>query len=1157
MISDIVKGADKRIAIFGKFSNEDEDITRHIFRRDPDSSKDKDSVKTHKLNAQTFFDVVKPELRFSIDPSKNKVMIGDNLFHGFELFTPIDTNADEATKKLPILLHSHMLSDMDDVSEKNTYKAFQTFGGQLFKDLIAHADRLSRFSHPNFSKAISSIINAYVPIVANKLTKGTMAQNFQTLFRRQLREDILLRGEIIKYILCLEDDETSVKNEITRLLSDLKDSPFSPDKRDKKLQIEGVIEAIERLKDGILNSSSEVGGNNANMDDDFNVSKFMDNKDLGWVENLYLNNEFFFDVQEESLGANFLSYIEKYKESSDWISRFVRTDVLHSYVYVWLASKYSEHNDTNIEDASMEMFKTAIQGQKVNRRIVESRETQKEQMEKIEDELKSALKKAKDKEQIEHLRMVQNRLKSYFVPSFVVTRGQLRERCERLFVETCSLAGGIGKTLHDENKLFTDKLFEIHQPFIDFLQEKKEAKAEVESKTLAEIDESKLMINTSEVSTILKNRFSGYESFIDELCKGAEISASEIKERFVTIFSREGFKDFNDSYSDKYSEIKEERRKLKKLYNLRDRVSIESTGENVGLAVIINNSLTIPEKHQSDNVQKVQKNTLKNSATKKSDMKTSVDIPIAIQKVVSIDDESRSGKVTYDGKEIGFAALDEHKLMIERDEDIEIPLEEGEIANPEKIEISFEKKDSKEKEEELSFALRDMDAIPLENILPESQEDLLQSIESYDELYKWAEISHEEFIKNDSDKAFQKKMRAMVIGETILAVPRGKVNLDSKDLSNNIGVIMELAEQIGDPKGGWYDNKEIDDKELLKNVNLSEFYPFSDKDEDEMAKILEYHYSLCNKFHEVKGYLNEVKEMREFFESVRGTDVEVSFVNKTFAEYNDMYNEKEIQLDSHLTVDNAPLAIYASKQSNPLKNDLSEFYEIIKNFYSQKQDNPGLQIPIVMTSHGINLDISGLGLPVITEESVNLPTLGTGGISVDKYIQKIPDLMFLSSLLNVPALNFGRLEGGKQLSLKQSRKLSDMKLPVWNKADSVFEYLRKCWKSQPELSGQIILLKLINEALTRGFNPHDKGDDSSQLKDTANLTNYIKPILDDGTWKSLFNSLPFPETVPNIEVCEDDDGYSPISDQGYRIQFPEAFLKVDNIKMKAPWLKSL
>ena len=835
-------------------------------------------------------------------------------------------------------------------------------------------------------------------------------------------------------------------------------------------------------------------------------------------------------------GKDVFALFRCYKDASDWVSRFVRTNVQHSYLFCWLASKYKEHQRGTFRDAATEMFERGMKGQGTKRHIRGTREGRRAELRSIEEHRSRVELPAIQRENFAtHLDLVADRIKSYFLPKHSYTRQELRKRNERLFVTCCQLAGGFVSELHGENEGMSEELMKLYQPILVYNQD---GKVEGLSRQSFERDLKKKFVDHAD-SALIESLFQG----LDET-----VSVEDVKGRFVSLFANRVFDHFVTGWKDNVGKIHEEYIQLQSLYDLRAGVAVEAGEEEAGLPVHVVTGLTLPE--LNDEVSKSQKENLEFELTGGGEKAfIDIEIPMALQ------DELRKanlvgvtgGTVNYDDKPMGTIKFDqdEGKVVVERQEGVKL---EDSKPDPQKISARLPSDG-----EEIAVELHKFD-IPLGRLLPETNQDLLRVVDVYDDLTKKQNECHALYTDekdSEGDRMFRRNIRSLLFGEALLSTPRNQVNLDAEDLSNVIGVIMEMVEHLSETDMSWFDNQPFADAELggerLRKINLSEFYPLADDDKDVMQKILQYHYSLCQEVEEVRDYLNELQDLREFFDSVRSSDLEIQVINKTFAEYCETIETAE----SHVFLREPPLILYATLQSEASPSTLQEFYNKVK-FYYGRSSSKELQIPLVVTSEDEAEMQAELGMPVFGKKTIRLPQLGEHGVPVSHVVQELPYLMWAASLLSSRGCDFGIVE--RDLNERLIRELEDAGLPEPpTRGDGIYDYLRKCWTTSDSVRNQLIMLKWLNAGFNTGaFEPG--------AADKNNLSLVIRELYDNEHYQAVFEGLPFGEERPRtIKVC--DNG---LERRSYKDLFapnnafvPGTLFEIDGKEVEASWLQKL
>lgn len=1077
-----VQEPNKRIAIFGKF-RKDDDVRRHVFQKQDDEAKG-----IHKLNGQTFIDVVRPELRLTkADDAKHQFKIGDIFFQGFHLKTPATDDGEVYAEGLPILNKSLLLDLLEETkSAGDPGKKIQETGGELFSDLLKNLDISARFGHSNFVRAMSWILEIYVAHHVDQILTSYDAKTTidQGLFQKKLREDTAMRGEMIKYLLCLEDDEVHIQGSLkAKFKGWTKDplSPFATDDDAQARQLNQCVETLAELKSGLLNESTEL-------------ATFLKNNGGSWVDDMALG-EFNFAGPETGRGRSFFGYYKTCKDSADWLARFLRNDVMHSFLFCWLSSKYKKHSRAQFPAAGDKMFKLGVQDQ-LDRFVFESRAERAKRMSTVDKANREMAKEFTD-EMKPHIAILAGVIKSLFLPKHGYTREQLEERTIEAFILNCQLAStGAIAELHKEAKEFVAELNRGYQPVLRYIMEK--------SREVGISDEEKITLSTAELKEVLSgigtDKFDAFVSDVfTQLGDKETVMAAEFKDLYVKNLTKKGLTKFKEGWEESEEEIREERAKIERLGRMRLGLERKPDGEVSGMGAYINIvDMETLSADQKETVDKKQQKKLRAASMKtQASSQESIKVPLAVENRKEALGEGKTGQLKVAGADgditVGTFVIekdgDQENLVIDRSDDV--TFSDDDKPDPKDLKLVFP---SEGEEEELQIRVSEIDDLEPEKLFPEWQENY-EDVSDYDETAKYLDSCHEYYVEG-KNADFSKSMRGQILGETILSIPRGSVNLDAEHLSNVIGVIMEMVENIGDPSAeGLRDADEFKPGttgyEMLKNINLSEFFPLPDTESHQMSTVLQYHYSLCENLQNVKRYLEEIKEMRDYFEGVKNSDLQVQFYNMTFEEYPGV-EEGTDKAKDHVFLKDPPLVIYATAQALP--DSLVNVYGHYQRWLglgktAWKTDETSIiQTPIVVVHPEYDKQINDVGWPVFSAATVGLPKLGQDNWEVGYTVQKQPYLLWATALCEAGPYQFGDRPSDWAPTKKLLDELKEKGLPTFEDRETVHEYLKKCWLERPDWLDQVILVKWINFALAQEEKELQPGTDNER----NNLAKYLK-----------------------------------------------------------------
>ena len=109
--------------------------------------------------------------------------------------------------------------------------------------------------------------------------------------------------------------------------------------------VDAIVGSIRKLRFEVLGSGSEPDDTSwkAKMGIEPQVERTR--QAMRWVQDMSAGGGFGFDIGEiegVSVGGTLLDYYDAYIRHAANVHRFVRSPILHSYVFLWLMSKYGD-----------------------------------------------------------------------------------------------------------------------------------------------------------------------------------------------------------------------------------------------------------------------------------------------------------------------------------------------------------------------------------------------------------------------------------------------------------------------------------------------------------------------------------------------------------------------------------------------------------------------------------------------------------------------------------------------------------------------------------------------------------------------------------------------------------------------------------------------
>jgi hypothetical protein len=135
---------------------------------------------------------------------------------------------------------------------------------------------------------------------------------------------------------------------------------------------------------------------------------------------------------------------------------------------------------------------------------------------------------------------------------------------------------------------------------------------------------------------------------------------------------------------------------------------------------------------------------------------------------------------------------------------------------------------------------------------------------------------------------WHKTVRSRVFRENVLAAPVGTIPFEKVDLGSTFEAIAQCIRNLGNRELGddLYKPKEIVDKLLLADLDLSTCFPVSDA--DDILDVIGAYAIVCKEDQKLTPYRQELSNVLTAFEQLSSDrDCSVTFINSSLAEYVD------------------------------------------------------------------------------------------------------------------------------------------------------------------------------------------------------------------------------------------------------------------------------
>jgi hypothetical protein len=381
---------------------------------------------------------------------------------------------------------------------------------------------------------------------------------------------------------------------------------------------------------------------------------------------------------------------------------------------------------------------------------------------------------------------------------------------------------------------------------------------------------------------------------------------------------------------------------------------------------------------------------------------------------------------------------------------------------------------------------------------------------NYSQLSKSMDTILNKYRHEDTEEpGFNRAFRSLLLCEYIQAAPKGTTQIGREDLSNILGLMVDIVEHLGE-----VDNSKILDGVLsgkpesgLDKINLSKYYPVEEKEEGkrQISLILQYQYELCKNLNNVKNYLQELAEIKNFFEMMQGTDLEIVVLNTTLGEYGDLNN---IDYETFSFNTDSPSVVYLTSQSQLSVDSLTTMADTLAALIDDSENATNLQIPIFVSSQSLSTDkvplpliwpTKKLDLPNLVLDTNESPEKNKLNIIVDwKERQNSYLLLSAATMLPDSSTAMGSLTNFKPPVSMGMRNLFDINL---KKNQPVADLLQEFWLSPKcQILDTLIFTKWLNLMVL-----------AKRMDNTINIKEQFGQILDEKLWK--------PRELPEVSAA--------------------------------------
>lgn len=1038
----VLSSSNKRFVVMGRFNatGSNSDATKGV------TFSGASGVNGPKLSAVDFFEQIVPELRYVRDKT---MRVGSTAFNSFKLVAPREGgtvgHGQPITADSPLLAQGGGSSGSGETPQVR----WQNSGGRLLQELLKDLDQVARFADGKFSAALLKLTRRYMVDYADGQSSDDKVDRADW---QRLAFDHAASSSILNYMTCYRSDEENARSQVSRAL-------------DAQAQGDGASltpARVSLLLDGLEGCKRAC---EAGRQDDRLLSGIARESEYAYLKD-YPGSSTFGITVSGAANKTFVEHYRYYLERSSAVHRFVRNGSLHSYLFLWLAGKYQkfENKDQLALGTARSMYAVGVEGQGDKRMPGETAEERKRNFELVRDTESAVSNQEKAKIQGEIYERMQAALQEGILeqlrPERTFRRAALNRRNRELFVFLGQMAGGKAGQILGQATQKAAELARIYRAAKNVRAKEGEAlDTEAYAKAFDKLRPTKEM---EPFLAALKQEVADLEVDADSMSEAVCVAV-------VRRIAAETKTYFDESWLGDLDNINEEVAVLGQVYDLRNKIDVERRSEDSlgsAMTVLTGDEISIlaPVETSAEERQAYAKSVEKAAiaaGASNAGAPASVALPVPTRLEEGVRANQTGVIKNEEGRDIATLESDVERGLLLATMKAEVSSEELLSAGA-KLDFGAELSG-------LELQEVDLDLQPLVDT-NEKQSKHLETLAGKSDAYSQTQsLLRKKYVEDRSakgDTSFTRAARALALGEYMAAAPPQESNLGVADLSNVMGVVLDMVEHVG----------EVDEAKLfevggpplpedvLGRMNLSQHYPVNDA--GELSNVLQYHHDQCQSLGELEEYFGELRSLRTLFDSLEGSDAEVTVYNCTLADH---ASEDVVDFSRDLfLVKQHPVVAYLTAQSAPTEASLLALgNRVTEELRNRSDDTTDLQMPIIITSAAVKQ--AGV-FPVVSGATVELPALAPeGSTAADTLPCGKPDLdpyLALAASLVASGDTLGQLG---DVTPRQRRKLNEVLKVTAQRGQSLVALFREAWFGlESPLLPALCMTKWLNICLLHG-----------------------------------------------------------------------------------------
>jgi hypothetical protein len=935
----------RTLAVVGRFrSDRDEDESNGVFVFENGSSK-----ASGPLSATDVFAVLKPELRLLDSAS---VWVDDVAYYSLRLQGP---DAEAKGGSLPIGPDSVLLEQVGSGAAYSD-RSRATIGGALMDSMLHDLDIIARMSGSSFPNALLELAHRYLNVDVNTRLKDNLTA---TQIDAAFRDDPVVTGRILDLLIAFEADVPGARKALRTALQAFDIRGRSA--KDITEIIEGITGSVERLRRQL-----ETGVYDGSWD---TVVGRAPNWEMPWVADLSKGDDRY-KVELGDIGVNVGATLRDayvlYRERAGRLHKLVRAPSLHSYVFIWLMSKYGNLIEGQPQEVAKAAYERGVKGAGSKRIFGETPENTAKRKKIAGDEAQRKITEyanlggfAGFAEQlipdIRDVVLIENTFR----------RSDLLQRLERLFVQLSGAISGPAAAALDETRKAIKAYGPVYQGLVNVLNAS-DAAAWDETALTSAIEATGKATQAIGIKAAVA---AAQKSLKDKVAGESEDARRErIRASTLDAFTKAVSAASIDMFADKYRAnpgIAAQAQQLAQLYGAAGLVTGRQDLVSDAPAAV----LTAPP--PQGKITDAGKARLEKSLAGTTSAAAPARLPLPNSMVDTLPAGKQVNYEVRDGsnKTVGTAkATQAEGIEIEFKEDVS-DLSNLKLVPPDEAPpLSLKTVDPEGRTEAALKQGRNARAERAKAV--EGLGQLGEYAKKREEIRRFYVNPGKSPMSASARAAFQRGLRTLTLGEFIASAPDRESRLGSPTISETLKLLLDISEGIGDLNNPDLKEPRPDtaSAEALgpetpgagpdAQLNLSAYFrlpsgPDSDIQGPEMIqKSMAYHRSLADSVQQASAFLGDLADLKAIADAA-APNAKLIVVNRTLAEYTRQALQGGGQM---LTRDLHPATLYLPRAAKADGEAWGVFGEAFTGNYADDTDGAAqLSCPMVISAEGDTL----------------------------------------------------------------------------------------------------------------------------------------------------------------------------------------------------------